>query len=180
MVDCKAHVVAPIAHAAPDAASEFESHMLESGTLAFRVAYSVLRNREDAEDVAQDAFVRAHQRFALLRDRARFRAWLVRMTWRLALDRRRAEGRRAARHVKAGGDGRDEARAEEGMIAQERSVRLWAAIDGLPATLRLPVVLANLEGHGLGEVAALLRVPVGTVKSRLFEARRRLREALHE
>ena len=52
------------------------------------------------------------------------------------------------------------------------------AVDGLPEKLRVVVVLGALEGHGLGEVAGLLGVPVGTVKSRLHEARRRLLEKL--
>src|SRR5213083_3766006 len=76
---------------------EFESRLLESSTLAFRVAYGVLRHRQDAEDVAQEAFVKAHRSFRQLRDRDRFRAWLVRMTWRLALDRQRNDRRRASR-----------------------------------------------------------------------------------
>src|SRR5262245_14349215 len=78
-------------------AREFEARLVESSTLAVRVAYSVLRNREDAEDVAQDAFAKAHRSFHQLRDRERFRAWLVRMTWRMALDRQRANRRRLAR-----------------------------------------------------------------------------------
>ncbi|HEX7138331.1 MAG TPA: sigma factor, partial [Vicinamibacterales bacterium] len=57
---------------------EFEARFVESETLAFRVAYAVLRHRQDAEDVAQEAFVRAHRMFTQLRDRDRFRAWLVR------------------------------------------------------------------------------------------------------
>ena len=68
---------------------EFEARLVESSTLAFRVAYGVLRHRQDAEDVAQEAFVKAYRRFSDLRDRERFRAWLVRMTWRLAIDRQR-------------------------------------------------------------------------------------------
>src|SRR6266550_1956237 len=78
---------------------EFEARLLESSTLAVRVAYSVVRNREDAEDVAQDAFAKAYRSFHQLRDRQRFRAWLVRMTWRLALDRQRANRRRVAREA---------------------------------------------------------------------------------
>src|SRR5437588_11067492 len=76
---------------------EFEARLGESSTLAFRVAFSVLRQREDAEDVAQEAFAKAHRSFSQLRDRERFRAWLVRMTWRIALDRQRNNRRRAAR-----------------------------------------------------------------------------------
>src|SRR4029079_17417052 len=70
-------------------------------TLAVRVAYSVLRNREDAEDVAQEAFAKAYRSFSQLRDRERFRAWLVRMTWRMALDRQRSNRRRTTREDRA-------------------------------------------------------------------------------
>src|SRR4029453_14161946 len=76
---------------------EFEARIAESSTLAFRVAYSVLRNREDAEEVAQEAFARAYRNFSKLRDRGRFRAWLVRITWRLAIDKQRASKRRSLR-----------------------------------------------------------------------------------
>src|SRR6266481_3989454 len=76
---------------------EFEARLVESSTLAFRVAYGVLRDRQDAEDVAQEAFVKAYRSFRQLRDRERFRAWLVRMTWRLAIDRQRGDRRRMAR-----------------------------------------------------------------------------------
>src|SRR5919204_1409661 len=66
---------------------EFEERLAESATLAFRVAYGVLRSREDAEDVAQEAAVRAYQGFGSLRNKERFRPWLVRIAWRPALDR---------------------------------------------------------------------------------------------
>src|SRR6516225_5471823 len=76
---------------------EFETRLVECSKLAFRVAYGVLRHPQDAEDVAQDAFAKAYRSFHQLRDRARFRAWLVRMTWRLAIDLRRSQKRRTAR-----------------------------------------------------------------------------------
>jgi len=60
----------------------------------------------------------------------------------------------------------------------DRAERLWRAVDALPEKLRVVVVLANLEGHDVREVAALLRLPEGTVKSRLFLARQRLKEQL--
>ena len=157
---------------------EFELRLVDSSSLAIRVAYSVLRNRQDAEDVAQDAFIRAHRRFASLRDRERFRSWLVRLTWRLALDWRRGHRRRETReHIVAVlrppvGD------AEADAIASDRARRLWAAIDTLSEKLRIVIVLAAIEGHGTREVAELVGLPEGTVKSRLHEARRRLQEQL--
>ena len=155
---------------------EFEARLIESSTLAFRVAYGVLRHRQDAEDVAQEAFVKAYRSFNQLRDRERFRAWLVRMTWRLALDRQRGDRRRLARETAT----QETAAADtsEEVIARERAALLWTAIDRLPDKLRIVIVLAGIEGHDTNEVARLLDVPQGTVKSRLFLARQRLKEQL--
>src|SRR5687768_14600610 len=115
-------------------AREFESRLVESSTLAVRVAYSVLRNREDAEDVAQEAFAKAYRSFSQLRDRERFRAWLVRMTWRMALDRQRANRRRVAREFAADGDvveaglqTRLGPTTADAVIEQERAEQLWRA-----------------------------------------------------
>lgn len=155
---------------------EFEARLVESSTLAFRVAYSVLRQRQDAEDVAQDAFAKAYRSFHQLRDRERFRAWLVRMTWRLAIDQRRGDRRRSARESTA--DVPAAPSTADAFETKERADRLWEAIDALPDKLRVAIVLANIEGHDTAEVAALIGVPVGTVKSRLFLARQRLKELL--
>jgi RNA polymerase sigma-70 factor, ECF subfamily len=157
-------------------AREFETRLVESSTLAFRVAYSVLRQREDAEDVAQEAFAKAYRCFQQLRDRDRFRAWLVRMTWRLALDKQRANRRRSARETLVEAD--RPPTATESLVSRERAEQLWQAIDALPEKLRLVIVLAGIEGHDIREVAALLAVPDGTVKSRLFLARKQLKERL--
>src|SRR5438094_3807143 len=149
----------------------FEARLADSSRLAFRVAYSVLRHPQDAEDVAQDALVKAYRKFAQLRDRDRFRAWLVRTTWRLALDRRRGDKRREAREqrdaparigIGEAGSARDE--PVDDLVARERAAHLWRAIDALPEKLRVVVVLANIEGHDVGDVARLLALPDGTVK----------------
>src|SRR4051812_20259857 len=104
---------------------EVETRLRESSTLAFRVAYSVLRHREDAEDIAQDSFMNAYRRFSQLRDRDRFRAWLVRMTWRLAIDRQRSDRRRTARDRGAGLDpvagAVDQVSPVSEMVAQQRA-----------------------------------------------------------
>ena len=160
-------------------AREVEARLVESSTLAFRVAFSVLRQREDAEDVAQEAFAKAYRSFRQLRDRDRFRAWLVRMTWRMALDRHRANRRRLARDgAEAGLQTRLARESGDVVLENERAEQLWQAIDTLPEKLRLVIVLAGIQGHDIREVATLLDVPDGTVKSRLFLARKQLRERL--
>ena len=153
---------------------EFEVRLVESSTLAFRVAFSVLRNREDAEEVAQEAFTKGYRSFGQLRDRERFRAWLVRITWRMALDRQRANRRRVTREERADAPPALGTDPE----ARERAEHLWRAIDELSEKLRVVIVLAGIQGHDIKEVAALLELPEGTVKSRLFTARQQLKEAL--
>ncbi len=160
-----------------DVEREFETRLADSSTLAFRVAFAVLRHRQDAEDVAQEAFVKAYRSFRQLRDRDRFRAWLVRMTWRLALDRQRATRRRVVRELEHAPPS-PASNAADTVVARERTAQLWQAIDALPDKLRVVTVLAGIEGHDVREVAVLLDLPEGTVKSRLFLARRRLKEQL--
>src|SRR5260370_41413134 len=80
-----------------DTRREFEQRLAECGPLAYRVARGVLRNTADAEDVAQEALLRAYRKFDRLRDRNRFRAWLVRIAVRLALDCLRSGKRRELR-----------------------------------------------------------------------------------
>jgi RNA polymerase sigma-70 factor (ECF subfamily) len=156
---------------------EFEANLPHWSRLAFRVAYSVLRQREDAEDVAQDALVKAHRQLRQLRDPERLRAWLVRMAWRMAIDRRHADERRRAREQTSVAVPSRRS-CDDAAVSAERAAELWALIDGLSEKLRMVVVLASIEGHDLAEVASILGIPAGTVKSRLFEARRQLRERL--
>lgn len=156
---------------------EFEDRLRDTSALAVRVAYGVLRQQQDAEDVAQEAFARAYRRFAELRDPARFRGWIVRVTWRLAIDRWRSDRRRNAREERSN-LAPTVATAEELAHASQRAARLWEAIDALPEKLRIVIVLAAIEGHDVKEIGALLGIPAGTVKSRMFLARKALAEQL--
>jgi RNA polymerase sigma-70 factor, ECF subfamily len=99
------------------------------------------------------------------------------MTFRLALDRRRSDLRRNAREL-AAGQIAGPPTPDDTAVSAERAARLWAAIDALPEKLRLVTVLAAMEGESIGHVARLIGAPEGTIKSRLFDARRMLAEKL--
>jgi RNA polymerase sigma-70 factor (ECF subfamily) len=163
----------------PELERDFEARLQDSSGLAFRVALSVLRRREDAEDVAQEAFLRAHRSFASLQDRDRFRAWIVRMTFRLALDHVRGEKRRARRDdVVARDAALETTSAEEDFLNHELRAHVAGAVAELPPKLRLVMVLVAIEGQDLASVARLLELPLGTVKTRLHRARKLLAERL--
>ena len=160
--------------------SEFERRLKECGPLAFRVARAVLRNDADAEEIAQEALFRAYRKLDDLREPSRFRAWVARISFRLALDRWRSAKRRERRETSWAAP---EIRptppsAEQVFASNEFQARLERALDELPDKSRLVVMLSAIHGYTLEEVAAILEIPVGTVKSKLFHARKQLAEKL--
>lgn len=157
---------------------EFERLLGDCPMLAYRVALSVLRNPTEAEDVAQEAVIRAYRSFHRLRERDSFRPWIVRVSWRLALDRIRAAGRRERREHAAFASRSAAPGVEDVAASNEFERHVAAALDELPKKLRLVMVLAAIEGYNTREVANLVGVPEGTVKSRLHLARKQLAEKL--
>jgi len=156
---------------------EFEERLAECGPLAYRVARGVLRNSADAEDVAQEALLRAYRRFERLRDRTRFRAWLVRIAFRLAIDRARSSKRREVRET-LWSRSEPPPSTEDLAASSEFQEHLDRAMEELPEKHRLVLLLAAMQGHTLEEVAEMLALPIGTVKSRLFFGRKQLAEKL--
>ena len=143
---------------------------------AFNYARWLTKSDADAEDVVQDAAVRALRFFPSLRnDDAR--AWLftiVRNTWYA----RFAKVGRADRHA-VFDDMKDERRDEqldpEALVIQQQAVeRMRRAIEGLPVDFREVIILRELEGLSYKEIAAVIRAPIGTVMSRLARGRERL------
>ena len=163
-----------------DARREFEERLAECGPLAFRVARGVLRNTADAEDVAQEALLRAYKSFDRLRDRNRFSGWLVRISFRLALDRLRSAKRRERRDALWSQPAHlpPPASAEDVAASNQFQGHLERALEELPEKLRLVLLLAAMDGYTIEEIARMIGVPLGTVKSRIFIARKKLAEKL--
>ncbi|MGH9401778.1 MAG: RNA polymerase sigma factor [Terriglobia bacterium] len=177
-MEASAGEVAQIAvdsRALPEA--EFEERLRECCRLAFRVAFAVLRRREEAEDVAQDTLLRAHREFCRMRNPERLDAWVVRVAWRLAIDRQRSSRRRERREQLAVSFD-PSLTAEELAASSEFERALHCALDDLPEKLRAVIVLAAIQGYDTAEVSRLLDLPEGTVKSRLHTARKKLAEKM--
>jgi len=160
------------------AARVFEATVLPHLDAAFNFARWLTRNDTEAEDVVQDACVRALRYFASLRD-GDARAWffaIVRNTWYSRVARRSGLTETASfdRHEPFD-DGPD---PETQLLRQDTVVRVRGAIEQLPIEFREVLVLREIEGLSYKEIATVVRVPIGTVMSRLARARDRLQATL--
>lgn len=138
-----------------------------------RLAAHVLRRPEEAEDVAQEAFLRAFRSLRSFRGEGRFYTWIYPIVVRVCLDRRRlvrGSGEVAASETPAAHAGPPVAREVETRVLVE------ALLDRLSPPMRAALVLRELEGLDYAEISRVLEIPVGTVRSRLNAARARFRE----
>jgi len=160
---------------APEA---FEVLMRRYNQRLFRAARAVLRDEAEAEDVVQDAWVRAYVNLRQFGGRSSFATWVTRIAIHEALARRRRRARSVSLedHVAALRSGTRE--PDEAAGAREVAAAIEAAIDALPAQYRLVFVLRDLEGLDTAETASSLDVPEATVKTRLHRARGLLRSRL--
>ncbi len=148
--------------------------MRESYRLVYQVAYSVLRNEADAEEVAQDTFLTAYRKFDSLRDGNKFRPWVARASWRLALNYRRGATRAMGRDgAWVAGQAASET-PERQALEREFEARLRARVELLPEKLKAVVLLIGVEEMDVRTAAGILEIPEGTVRSRLHLARRQL------
>ena len=148
--------------------------------IAFRTAYVIARNASDAEDAAQDGFVKAWRALGRFREGAPFRPWLLQIVANEARNRRRSAGRRANLALRAATEelsGGAAPSPEATLLSGEQRGELLAAVDGLPEEQRTVVALRYFLGLSEHEVAETLAVPQGTVKSRTARALERLRES---
>jgi RNA polymerase sigma-70 factor (ECF subfamily) len=164
---------------APETESGFGERIAENQRRVFQIAYSVLGNSADAEDVAQEAFLRAYQKFDSLREAEKFRAWVNRIVFRLALNRRRGHLRRLTRdtawQITEAPAMIDGARDAEQRVMLER---MRKQIELLPDKFRSVLQLSLVEEMEAADVGAILGIPAGTVRSRVHTARKLLLEAM--
>ena len=146
--------------------------------IAFRTAYLVVGNAADAEDAAQEGFVKAYRALGRFRSGEPFRPWLLKIVSNEARNRRRSAGRRDALALRAAAESSGEAAPspETAALDAERRRTLLAAVETLPDEQRLVVTCRYFLDLSEEETAAVLDVPRGTVKSRTSRALDRLRE----
>lgn len=146
---------------------EFSNRAMACAEKLWRISYLTLRNPADCDDAVQDALLRAWANRNKLRDEKLFETWLVRILINCACDILRKR-----KPVQA---------LDENLTADEpENPQLRDVLCALDVKYRLPIVLHHLEGYALEECAAMLRIPVSTVKWRLHAGRKQLRSQLEE
>ena len=151
--------------------------------VAFRVAYLTLRDEAEAQDVAQEAFVRAYRALGRFDTRQPLRPWLLRIVTNLAMNSQRNSRRRDAMSQRYERDYELESRTpspEETVLAEEQAQLVWQAVGVLRPEEQTLLYLRYFLGASEKEAAVAIGRPVGTVKSRLHRALRRLRDVIEE
>jgi RNA polymerase sigma-70 factor, ECF subfamily len=155
----------------------------------FRMALAALGSPADADDVAQEALVTAFQKLGGFRGESSFRTWVLAITWRKALDRRKSVMRWMRRVAAPAAPDAQEfdqmdnlpgaaASQEEQTVTTDLHKKLRSLIASLPSKLRDPLLLAGSGDYSYDEIGRALGIPVGTVKWRVSEARRMLRQKM--
>lgn len=157
-------------------------------TRVYHLVFGMVRNREDAREITQEAFVKAYRSLHAFRDESRFYTWLYRIAMNLTIDfvRRRDKG------PVSGAEEDVAVREPDGAVAEvhhaesprrayerkELHAAILAAVGELPEDQRQVVLLREIDGLSYKEIAEIVGVPEGTVMSRLFYARKKLQTAL--
>jgi RNA polymerase sigma-70 factor (ECF subfamily) len=162
-----------------------EALVRQHSRLVYRVTYSVLRSHHDAEDATQETFLRVLRYSAKLASVEDPKTWLVRIAWRVALDRAKQRGRQRESPLEDPEKpivelASSQTPADEAVHGNQVSTALEKLIAALPEKLRQPLILSTIEEMSPREVAATLAINEPAVRSRVFRARQILREKLSQ
>lgn len=159
----------------PACARLVSRHARMAGTVIWRA----VRNRELVEDLCQETFLRAFRALGSFDGRSRLSTWICSIAHRVALDELRRQGRTVRFAEEAGEQQSDDSIGPlDQVVAEQEADLLHAAVSTLPERYRLPLLYAALQELGYEDIATMLGIPVGTVKTLVFRGKVLLRERL--
>src|SRR5499427_1468666 len=173
--------------AAPDPQYDFEAAARDCRPFLLQIAVASARNPIDAEDIVQEALMRGFRGIERFRGDCPLRIWLSRIVVRVAINHHRSLARRLKRWVffadletvyDDGSVQEFEPPDPAGVFGREAMMDIRKHVNRLPDEFRMPLVMLAVDGLTIPEIAAILEIPEGTVKSRIFYARKRLKETL--
>jgi RNA polymerase sigma-70 factor (ECF subfamily) len=173
---------------ARDIRIDFDSMAREHRPFLMQIAVASTRNVDDAEDVVQEALMRAYKGLENFRGDCPIRVWLARIVVRVSINHRRSFVRALRRRTLFGdlerddGDGHRmpfDAADPRQSFERETMMDVGRQVDRLPDEFRVPLLMLAVEGLTIPEISTILEIPEGTVKSRIFYGRKRLRKGLN-
>lgn len=173
--------------------ADFAEQAMEYAPQLFSAAMRMTRNRSDAEDLVQEAYLKGFRSFHTFREGTNLRAWLFRILTNTYINKYRAKQRRFDETdladvedlylYKRMGTFEDPTigrSAEESLMQMLPDNEVKEALENLPENFRMPVILADVEGFAYKEIAEMLEIPIGTVMSRLHRGRKAMQKALYD
>mgnify|MGYP002655046318 FL=1 len=175
------------------ARENFTNDAMQYAPQLFATALRMTRNRADAEDLVQETFLKGWRAFESYQEGTNLRAWLFRIMTNTFINRYNAQQRRPQeseldeveelflfRRMGAFDQSKMSQSAEDQMLELFTDDEVKNAIEELPETFRIPVLLSDVEGFSYKEIAEMLEVPIGTVMSRLHRGRKAMQKMLYE
>jgi RNA polymerase sigma-70 factor, ECF subfamily len=175
--------------AAPDPQYDFETAARDCRPFLLKIAVASARNPVDAEDIVQEALLRGYRGIRRFRGDCPLRIWLSRIVVRVAINHHRSAARRLKRWIFFGDIEKEQ---EDGNrpefdpadhsknVPHERMMDVNRQVNRLPTEFKVPLLMLAVDGMTIPEIAEILEIPQGTVKSRVFYARKRLHSALED
>ncbi len=171
------------------AAPTVETLVADHSRMVFRIAYSILRNHHDAEDAAQECFLRVWKHKDRLHEISNAKTWLARIAWTTALDKRRSSRAMGSLSVVSLSDEQSGAElaqsipdltvaADQQLASAQMQQMLERLVVRLPEDLRNTLELSTIQELNSAEIAEVMKIPEGSVRTRLFRARKQLKEKL--
>jgi RNA polymerase sigma-70 factor (ECF subfamily) len=176
-----------IAHALQGDQKAYEALLVRHNKAIFHVVLKIVRNKEEAQDLVQETFMKAFNALASYRSEYRFSTWLYKIAANCAIDfvrKKRIEALSLDKPIETK-DGQVEFEVpdtswdpEQDLVRKQKLKSIDEAIDSLPAKYREVIIYRHRDDKPYEEIAGILRVPVGTVKARIFRARELLKKKL--
>ena len=175
------------------AREDFTTDAMQYAPQLFATALRMTRNRADAEDLVQETFLKGWRAFESYQDGTNLRAWLFRIMTNTFINKYNSQQRKPQeteldeveemflfRRMGAFDQSKLNQSAEDQMLELFTDDEVKNAIEELPETFRMPVLLSDVEGFSYKEIAEMLDVPIGTVMSRLHRGRKAMQKMLYE
>jgi RNA polymerase sigma-70 factor (ECF subfamily) len=173
--------------------ADFADQAMQYAPQLYSAAMRMTRNRADAEDLVQEAFLKGFRSFHTFKEGTNLRAWLFRILTNTYINKYRKKQRSfdesdlgdiedlyLYKRMGTFDDPSIGRSAEESLMEMLPDDEVKQALENLPENFRMPVILADVQGFAYKEIAEILEIPIGTVMSRLHRGRKQMQKALHD